>query len=146
MVRLDTSSMYVRAGFTQQAMRRQTDRGHTWRVLGEAYADLVEAVPEGVHHLRDPLVPPLERPQVGDVGQALGAALVLPETLRRAAPAERVIAREHHRIFQDTANESAGGGGNEGGIYMHGRGVKVCPSAIWKMVRGGGPFFESCGE
>lgn len=80
-------------------------------MLGEGHADLVEAVPEGVHHLRDPLVPPLERPQVGDVGHALGAALVLPETLRRTAPAERVIARKHHGIFQDTANESTARGG-----------------------------------
>lgn len=102
--------MFVLVSHNKQCADRQTDREHTWRVLGEAYADLVEAIPEGVDHLRDPLVPPLERPQIGDVSQALGAALVLPETPRRAASAERVIAREHHRIFQDTADESTGGG------------------------------------
>lgn len=37
--------------------------------------------------------------------------MVLPETLRRTAPAERVIARKHHGIFEDTASENKGGGG-----------------------------------
>ena len=113
--------MFILVSYSKQC----SDKGHTWRVLGEAYADLIEAVPEGVHHLRDPLIPPLERPQVGDVGQALGATLVLPETLRRAAPAERVIARKHHGIFQDTASESTGRGGDEGTTYMRVRAVGV---------------------
>lgn len=65
----------------------------TWRVLGKAGADLVEAVSQGADHLGDPLVSSLEHPQVGDGSEAQGTALVLLEGLLGATPAQGVIAR-----------------------------------------------------
>lgn len=80
----------------------------TWRVLGKAGADLVEAVAQRVDHLGDPLAPPLERPQVGDGSQAQGAALVLLEGLLGATPAQGVVAWQHHRITENAAGQEGG--------------------------------------
>ena len=76
----------------------------TWRVLREADPDLVETVLERADHLRDPRVPPLEHPQVRYGCHALRTALVLPQALRCATPAQGVVARQHHGVFEDARN------------------------------------------
>lgn len=75
----------------------------TWGVLGEAGADLVEAIAERIDHSCDPLVPTLKGAHVRDTREALRTALVLSERLNGAGPAQRVIAWQHHWVFEDTA-------------------------------------------
>lgn len=80
-------------------------------MLCKADPNLVEAVLERADHIRDPGIAPLEHSQVRDGRQALRTALILPQALRRATPAQGVVAREHHGVFEDAENWTSGARG-----------------------------------
>lgn len=63
--------------------------------------------------MHDPLVSPLEHPQVGNRGHALGAPLVLLEALRSAVSAQWVVARQHHGVFENAGCSRSRGGRSE---------------------------------
>lgn len=76
-------------------------------MLGKASANLVEAVPERIDHVRYPCAPPLQSAQVGDGVETLGATLILFEGLCRTLSTHGVIAWQHDGVVEEAARQLA---------------------------------------
>lgn len=75
----------------------------TWSVLSETCANFAEAIPQRVHHVRNPGVSSLGSAQVWDAVEALRTTLFLFEGLQCTGPTHGVIARQHHRVVEGAA-------------------------------------------